>query len=69
MKFTKMQCSGNDFILITCFEQKPETPDAMSEALCDRRFGIGADNLIIILKSTEADYKIRIFKYWYRLLC
>lgn len=62
MKFTKMQCAGNDFIIFTCFDEKPQTPDAMAEVLCDRRFGIGADCLIIVMKSDEADYKIRIFK-------
>ena len=61
MKFTKMQSAGNDFLIITCFEEEPETPDAMAEALCDRHFGIGADGLILVMKSNEADYKIRIF--------
>ncbi len=61
MKFTKMQCSGNDFIILSCFDAKPETPDAMAEALCDRRFGIGADGLLLVLKSDTAGCYLRIF--------
>lgn len=61
MKFCKMQCSGNDFVLINCFENIFEDTAAAAEFICDRHFGIGCDNLILVMKSVSADYKLRFF--------
>ena len=45
IKFTKMQGAGNDFIL---FEEGGLPPqDALARAVCDRRFGVGADGILI----------------------
>jgi diaminopimelate epimerase len=33
----------------------------LSKKLCDRRFGIGADQLLLLEKSGRADFKMRIF--------
>jgi len=56
--FTKMQGSGNDFIVID--EWKGEAvPDGEREEFvrraCDRHFGVGADGAIFIRKSSKAD--------------
>jgi len=61
MKFTKMQCSGSDFVFINCFDEIFENTSAASEFFCDRHFGIGCDNLILVMKSVVADYKLRIY--------
>ncbi len=60
IKFTKMQGIGNDFVVIEEKElqkivsSRPE----LAEKLCDRRFGIGADGLIIVLeKSSGTDFE------------
>ncbi len=62
--FTKMHGLGNDFILINCIKQvcPSETHDleAFSKRLCDRRFGIGADQLLLLYPSDKADFKMRI---------
>ena len=60
MKFTKLQGAGNDFVLI---ETDNVTDDwsQVSVKLCDRRFGIGADGLLLLLPSTKADFRMRIF--------
>jgi len=59
INFTKMVASGNDFIVI---QGKPSgNLTALAKALCDRRFGIGADGLLILEKSKKADIRMRIF--------
>lgn len=58
MKFSKWTGLGNDFIF-------PEPGEACSgsraQALCDRRFGIGADGLVLIAPLGGRDFSMRIF--------
>lgn len=59
--FTKMHGLGNDFILINCIDEVcPSDPETFSRRLCDRRFGIGADQLLFLYPSDKADFKMRI---------
>ncbi len=59
LNFTKMVGSGNDFIVI---QGKPAgNLSALAKELCGRRFGIGADGLLILEKSKKADLRMRIF--------
>lgn len=60
MEFTKMHGIGNDFIIINGFRQVPDDPAALSKRLCARRFGVGADGLILALPSEVADARMRI---------
>jgi diaminopimelate epimerase len=59
--FTKMHGCGNDFIFIDCL--KNDFPDlgAIAGNLCDRRFGIGADQLLTVHPSNIADFKMEIY--------
>ena len=60
MKFTKLQGSGNDFVLVETDEtQRDWSPVAI--ALCDRHFGVGSDGLLLLLPSDKADFKMRMF--------
>jgi diaminopimelate epimerase len=63
--FTKMQGTGNDFVLIDCISQSSTIRHSsfgdLSKKLCDRRFGIGADQLLLLYPSKIADFKMRIF--------
>jgi len=62
LSFTKAHGSGNDFILVDDRQlQFPIGEDSWISRLCDRRFGIGADGLILLQHSTEADYRMRYF--------
>ncbi|HHV72225.1 MAG TPA: diaminopimelate epimerase [Clostridia bacterium] len=63
MRFTKMHGTGNDFVVIEDIDGSiPEEEfSGLANRLCDRRFGIGADGLILVLPSREADFKMRIF--------
>lgn len=66
IKFSKLEGLGNDFILIdglaeTGWEDLPAEQLAdLAVRLCDRHFGIGADGLLILLKSAKASYRVRI---------
>jgi diaminopimelate epimerase len=62
MKFSKLQATGNDFILVDTITG-PRGGDwgELARAMCDRHFGIGADGLILVQDSTIADLKMRIF--------
>ena len=56
-----MDSTGNDFIVINAMEQEVKNPEGLAVRLCDRRYGIGADSLVLILKSDIADAKMRFF--------
>lgn len=65
LTFTKLQGNGNDFILI---DEMAGTiiPDEMKAqfavSYCDRKFGIGADGVLFISPSKDADVKMRLFQ-------
>ncbi len=65
LSFTKMQGIGNDFIVIDCRTTDPGKGErelaALSRRICDRRFGIGADQVLLLDDSTRADFRMRIF--------
>lgn len=61
MKFTKMQGCGNDYVYINCFEESVADPQMLSKTISDRHFGIGSDGLVLILPSSAADCKMRMF--------
>ncbi len=60
MKFTKMEGCGNDYIYVDARSTEADWP-ALSRAMSDRHFGIGADGLILIMESDKADLKMRMF--------
>ncbi|MFW6105491.1 MAG: diaminopimelate epimerase [Chloroflexota bacterium] len=60
MKFSKLQATGNDFIVIDARTMEGEW-STLAPAMCDRHFGVGADGLILVQDSTCADLKMRIF--------
>ena len=62
--FVKMHGLGNDFILIDCLNKSLGDSlflSYLAKKLCDRNFGIGADGLLLILPSSKADLRMRIF--------
>jgi diaminopimelate epimerase len=60
MRFSKLQATGNDFILIDARTREGEW-SRLARAMCDRHFGVGADGLILVQNSTGADLKMRLF--------
>jgi diaminopimelate epimerase len=61
MKFTKMHGAGNDYVYVDGFREKIDDPAELARAVSDRHFGIGGDGLILILPSTRAAVRMRIF--------
>ena len=61
LKFYKMQGAGNDYIYINCLASSVENPESLAVKLSDRHFGIGGDGLVLILPSSVADAKMRMF--------
>ncbi|MFP4642158.1 MAG: diaminopimelate epimerase [Dehalococcoidia bacterium] len=59
MKFTKMQATGNDFIVVDAHKIEQDWP-ALAHAMCRRRFGVGADGLILVLPSDKAHFRMRM---------
>jgi len=62
IEFTKMVASGNDFVVIEGHKvTKSQSHKALAKQVCDRKFGIGADGMLVLEKSKVADIRMRIF--------
>jgi diaminopimelate epimerase len=62
IEFTKMHGLGNDFVVINAIKEKlPKDLGDFSKKIADRHFGIGADQILYILNTKEADFKMRFF--------
>jgi diaminopimelate epimerase len=63
LKFTKMHGAGNDFIVVDAISQDVSLGAEQWRRLADRRFGIGADQILIVERPTEpgVDFRYRIF--------
>jgi diaminopimelate epimerase len=61
MRFTKMHGAGNDYVYVNGFEERIEAPAQVARRVSDRHFGIGADGLILILPSDQADVRMRMW--------
>lgn len=59
LHFYKYQGTGNDFVIIdNRTEFFPKENSKLIERLCDRRFGIGADGLMLLENDAETDFKM-----------
>lgn len=62
MQFTKYTGLGNDFVLLDgAAATDLRNPSALAKTICNRRFGVGADGLVLLSPSDKADIKMRIF--------
>ena len=60
--FNKYQGAGNDFVIIDNRKGIFNPDDSkLINKLCDRRFGIGADGLILICESNQNDFEMKYF--------
>ncbi|MCC2955173.1 diaminopimelate epimerase [Massilia sp. IC2-477] len=63
LTFTKMHGAGNDFIVVDAINQDVNLSPQQWRQLADRRFGIGADQILVVERPvTEGvDFRYRIF--------
>ena len=63
LRFTKMQGAGNDFVVLDATREPLALDRARLQRLGDRRFGVGADQVLVVERSTTpgVDFRYRIF--------
>lgn len=61
VSFQKYQGAGNDFVVIDHRKRFIRRPSRLAQRLCDRHRGIGADGLLLLERSAQADYRMMYF--------
>ncbi len=61
MRFKKMHGLGNDFVILDQREVKGMLTNAQITAICDRNFGVGCDQLVVLGPSKDGD----VFAWFY----
>jgi diaminopimelate epimerase len=63
LQFTKMQGAGNDFVVLDGVRQAIDLSPAQYQALADRHFGVGCDQILLVQAATQpdCDFRYRIF--------
>ena len=59
--FAKYQATGNDFVLIDNLSGRYDLSTDQVKAICDRKFGVGADGLMLIEKHPSADFNLQYY--------
>ena len=60
--FVKMHGAGNDYIYIDLMKNKYDLDfSRLATYIADRHFGVGGDGLVLIMKGSKADYRMRMF--------
>ncbi len=61
MKVYKYQGCGNDFVVVDNRDGRFAANSKQVTFLCHRRFGVGADGLMLLEEDSECDFKMRYF--------
>ena len=69
IQFSKYQGTGNDFVIIDNRDGSIALSNAQIAFLCDRRFGVGSDGLIMLGTATGYDFSISFFLLRFYFLC
>jgi len=59
--FTKMHGAGNDFVVLDGIAQTLPPLESFSSQISDRHFGIGADQILVLRDSKNADFRMEIY--------
>lgn len=59
--FYKYQATGNDFVMIDNRSGQLSFSTEQIQHICDRKFGIGADGLILIEKDSSVNFNVNYF--------
>jgi len=61
LPFTKMHGAGNDFVVLDDRPEQLRDLERLAPLLCDRHFGIGADQVLVVRPSRQADMRMDIY--------
>ena len=63
LRFTKMHGAGNDFVVLDGLRDELPSIEPLARRLCDRHFGIGADQLLVVraCQGSDADFRMEIY--------
>jgi diaminopimelate epimerase len=63
MRFEKWQALGNDYLIFEAERLPWELTPTRVEWLCDQHFGVGADGVLLLAKSSDSEFvaELRIF--------
>lgn len=61
LQFNKYQGTGNDFIIVDNRLGLINLTDEQVKFLCDRKFGVGSDGLILLEKSAKLDFHMNFY--------
>jgi len=63
INFSKLTAAGNDFVLIDNRENiiAPDQYQVLAKKLCDRKYSIGADGLILLERGENQNFKMKYF--------
>ncbi len=59
--FYKYQATGNDFVVMDNRDGKLSLTKEQIEKICDRRFGVGADGLMLIEKHASLNFNVEYY--------
>jgi diaminopimelate epimerase len=59
VQFFKYEGLGNDFVVVDAADEAAVTPERAA-AVCDRRFGVGADGVLLVLPPRKAGCDVRM---------
>lgn len=59
--FQKIVGSGNDFLVTELNGKKGSQLKSLAIAACNRKYGLGADGLLVLERASQADIRMRIF--------
>jgi len=61
IEFQKYVAAGNDFVLFESWDNLLELSEQQIISICDRRFGVGADGILILGWDKGADFRMNYF--------
>jgi diaminopimelate epimerase len=61
LSFVKMHGAGNDFIVLDAIRDTLPPIAPLAAQLCDRHFGIGADQILVVHPSRAAEFRMEIY--------
>ena len=61
MLLTKIHSVGNDYLIADCFDDIFDNSAQYAAKVCDRHLGIGADALILLMYSNDADFRTDVY--------